>query len=194
MKKVIFVIFSLCLLVGLSLLAKESIERTRRRYLDEHENRVELVERWTGSNTLREKAEVSLPESEGSKKELSAGVIKDDLRKVDGIVKTDIKNRTMKLEKIQVYNPAFEMVEMENLKKETRDKILKEKKKLTTKEISKEESERRVEQIKNEFYLDFLQLKLENATVAGNQKEIDEVKTAIQKYKEYLNEDEPNKE
>lgn len=182
MKRALILVISLSFLLVLSTMAWEGAERIKRKFLDEHENRVQIVKKWTGPSALREKSEVLLPEIEGSKGEMGERIVKDNLRNVVGVEKTRFKSSNMEVQKIEIYHPAFEMERIKALQNSVRN------------EISKSENKNKVEELKNEFYLDFLELKLENAKVAGNEDEIYEIESAIQNFKKYLNDQKESKE
>ncbi|MCK4575757.1 hypothetical protein KAU34_05080 [candidate division WOR-3 bacterium] len=187
MKRIIYPIIIMLIVFILSVMATEGVNRAKRKVLDTHSNRFENIKEWRGPTILKEKSNLIRPEIEGSKHEISEGVRKEGIRVIRGIVKR--KNKTTNLQMVQLYNPAFELERIKRLKKLSVSLISAKQNKIKILHNGnlKRESRKQIEYLKENFYLDFLEMKLENAKIAGKEEIIEEIESAVQKYSIFLN-------
>ena len=187
MKRIIYPIIIMLIVFILSVMATEGVNRAKRKVLDTHSNRFENIKEWRGPTILKEKSNLIRPEIEGSKHEISEGVRKEGIRVIRGIVKR--KNKTTNLQMVQLYNPAFELERIKRLKKLSVSLISAKQNKIKILHNGnlKRESRKQIEYLKENFYLDFLEMKLENAKIAGKEEIIEEIESAVQKYSSFLN-------
>ena len=187
MKRIIYPIIIMLVVFILSVMATEGVNRAKRKVLDTHSNRFENIKEWRGPTILKEKSNLIRPEIEGSKHEISEGVRKEGIRVIREIVKR--KNKTTNLQMVQLYNPAFELERIKRLKKLSVSLISAKQNKIKILHNGnlKRESRKQIEYLKENFYLDFLEMKLENAKIAGKEEIIEEIESAVQKYSSFLN-------